>query len=79
MAAWVPLSALSGAGARLLVSADRDKSGPDIANDLLSLPGAGAWLPEATGCNEEERLTDLLDNLRHNGPPDTDQLGSQPK
>ena len=79
IAAWVLLSALSGAGARLLVSADRDKSGLDIAKDLLSLPGACAWLPEATGCYEEDRLTVLLNDLRHNGPPDTDQLGSQPK
>ena len=68
IAAWVLLSALSGAGARLLVSADRDKSGLDITNDLLSLPGARSWLADATGCYEEDRLGDLLNDLRHNGP-----------
>jgi len=76
IAAWVLLSALARAGARILVSADRDKSGLDIANDLLSLLGACAWLPEATGCYEEDRLTDLLDDLRHNG---RDQLGREGK
>ncbi len=79
IAAWSLLRALSGAGARLLVSGDRDKAGTDISADLLALPGATPWLPESAGCYEEDRLADLLDDLRHNGPPDTDQRGSQPK
>ncbi len=47
-----------------LVSADRDASGDGIARELLSrLPGSVAWLPEAHGLYEEERLAALLADL----------------
>jgi uncharacterized protein (TIGR02679 family) len=63
-AAWTLLRGLAAAGARIIVSADRDEAGQAIARDLMmGLPGAGTWLPRATGLYEEERLADLLHDL----------------
>ena len=63
-AAWHLLGALVAAGAQMLVSADRDKAGVSITEELLTrLPGAAAWLPEVTDLYEEERLPALLADL----------------
>lgn len=77
IAAWLLLSALARAGAALLVSADRDKYGLDIASDLLSLPGARAWLPEETGYYEEGRLAALLADLKHQAADPDDHAPAQ--
>jgi len=64
-AAWALLRALRQGGAGFLVSADRDDAGRSIAAELLvQLPEASAWLPQAAGLYEEERLSALLDDLR---------------
>jgi uncharacterized protein (TIGR02679 family) len=63
-AAWTILRALAVAGARILVSADRDDAGRGITRGLIAgLPGAEAWLPKASGLYEEDRLANILDDL----------------
>lgn len=62
--AWLLLDAVAGAGAIVLVSGDRDVAGLEISRDLLGrLPGSQAWLPEAPGLYEEDRLRTLLSDL----------------
>ena len=64
-AAWTLLRGLAVAGARIRVSGDRDEAGQAITQDLLTgLPRAEAWLPQVAGLYEEDRLTELLDDLR---------------
>ena len=64
VAAWTLLRGLAVAGARIRVSGDRDETGQAITRDLIAgLPGAQAWLPQAPGVYEEDRLADLLDDL----------------
>ncbi|GAA5178893.1 hypothetical protein GCM10023322_07120 [Rugosimonospora acidiphila] len=66
-AAWTLLRGLATAGVTLLVTADRDKSGLRFLADMLALPGAQEWLPDADGVYEEARLPDLLADLRGDG------------
>ena len=62
--AWLLLDAVAGAGATVLVSGDRDVAGLEISRDLLArLPGSQAWLPEAPGLYEEDRLRFLLSDV----------------
>jgi uncharacterized protein (TIGR02679 family) len=69
-AAWAVLEAAAAAGARVLVSTDRDLAGAQIAAEVTSMLdaefGAGTvvpWLPQAEGTFEEERLDALLVDL----------------
>lgn len=68
-AAWKLLRGLSEAGVRLLVTADRDADGTRFSDELLTLPGAAPWLPDAEGIYEEARLHALLADLRTEEPP----------
>jgi hypothetical protein len=62
-AAWVLLARLADGGTQLLVTADRDASGRQFVRELLGLPGAREWCPEAEGTFEEARLDALLRDL----------------
>lgn len=65
LAALELLRGLAVAGARLEVSADRDLAGRSIETELLRLlPEAAAWLPDAPGMFEEQRLPAFLHDLR---------------
>jgi hypothetical protein len=63
-AAWTLLRGLATAGIKLLVTVDRDNAGLRFLTELLALPGAQEWLPDADGMYEEARLADLLADLR---------------
>lgn len=64
-AAWTLLRGLVAAGAAIVVSGDRDQAGQSISRDLIAgLPGASAWLPQAAGRYEEDRLPELLADPR---------------
>ncbi|MEU4161709.1 TIGR02679 domain-containing protein [Actinoplanes sp. NPDC026670] len=67
-AAWALLESLASAGVRLLVSADRDTAGQRFSAEMLRLPGAQPWLPDADGVFEEARLPLLLADLRQASP-----------
>lgn len=69
-AAWEVISAAAAAGARLLVSTDRDVAGRQIAAEVTGALGArfgpgcvSPWLPDVEGMFEEERLDALLADL----------------
>jgi uncharacterized protein (TIGR02679 family) len=63
-AVWRLLGGLSAAGVRLLVTADRDDAGRGFLQQMLRLPEAQEWLPEAEGLYEEARLKQLVEDLR---------------
>lgn len=62
-AAMTLLGRLAEQGWRLLVSADRDLAGRQIAAELLALRGAQPWCPDVVGLYEEDRLTALVADL----------------
>jgi uncharacterized protein (TIGR02679 family) len=65
-AAWDVLGAVVSAGGRLLVSGDRDDAGRQIMAEVVdSYPDGcvSAWVPEAAGLYEEQRLPGLLADL----------------
>jgi hypothetical protein len=63
-AAVTLLRGLHDAGVALLVSADRDAAGEQIAAELqAAYPDAAAWCPDLAGLYEEERLPGLLADL----------------
>ncbi|MDI6104153.1 TIGR02679 domain-containing protein [Actinoplanes sp. NEAU-A12] len=69
-AAWTLLRGLAAAGVHLRVTADRDAAGRGFLAEMLALPGATEWLPEADGLYEEARLQALITDLtpaRHAG------------
>lgn len=65
LAARALLTALTRAGARLLITADRDAAGNSILSGLLAeFPSAVEWLPDTAGMYEENRLFALLKDMR---------------
>jgi uncharacterized protein (TIGR02679 family) len=68
VAAWTLLHALAAAGTRLLVTADRDTAGRQFLTEMLALPTAEEWLPDADGTYEEARLEQLVGDVAHPAP-----------
>ncbi|AEV85433.1 hypothetical protein ACWT_4413 [Actinoplanes sp. SE50] len=62
-AAWTLLRGLAADGVRLRVTADRDAAGRGFLTEMLALPGATEWLPDADGLYEEARLEALVADL----------------
>jgi uncharacterized protein (TIGR02679 family) len=62
-AAWTLLRGLATAGVQLRVTADRDTAGRGFLTEMLALPGATEWLPDADGLFEEARLQALIADL----------------
>ncbi|MFY1692823.1 TIGR02679 domain-containing protein [Plantactinospora sp. WMMB782] len=62
-AAWTLLRGLAAAGVQLRVTADRDTAGRSFLSEMLALPGATEWLPDADGLYEEARLRALITDL----------------
>ena len=56
------------------MTADRDADGTRFSDELLTLPGAAPWLPDAVGTYEEGRLAALLADLRTEARPDSDAV-----
>lgn len=59
-AAHALLRGLAAARVRLLVSADRDTAGDQIAAEVLAYPDAAPWEPSLDGLYEEARLHGLI-------------------
>lgn len=62
-AAWTLLRGLAAGGVQLRVTADRDTAGRGFLNEMLAIPGATEWLPDADGLYEEARLEALIADL----------------
>lgn len=73
-AAWTLLHGLAAAGIQLRVTADRDTAGRSFLTEMLALPGATEWLPDAEGLYEEARLDALIADLTPAGHTTADPM-----
>ncbi|WP_263404860.1 DUF2399 domain-containing protein [Salinispora fenicalii] len=73
-AAWTLLRGLAAAGVQLRVTADRDTAGRGFLTEMLALPGATEWLPDADGLYEEARLEALIADLTPTSRATTDPV-----